>query len=395
MHGHNTALSALEFFAGGGMARLGVEAGGPFRVVLANDNDHAKCVAYRANFGDREIIEGDVAALSTHAILDRTKGAPADLAWASFPCQDLSLAGARAGMAGAKSSAFFGFWRKIEALHARNRPPAILVVENVPGLLSAHGGSDFGALVELLALAGYRCGAFELDACHFVPQSRPRLFVVAARGPIPRELTCYTPDFASHPTPKGLSVAVGRLSDMARDSWVWWRLPPLPLRNVNLVDVIESALPESAWHTENATQNLLAQMGPLHRQRLEDALARDPCAVGTVYRRTRIEDGRRIVRAEVRFDGIAGCLRTPAGGSSRQILAVCEKRDLRTRLMTARETARLMGLPEDYQLPNTTTAALHLTGDGVVVPLVQWLTTHLLVPLAKATKANVPVETTP
>ena len=105
--------------------------------------------------------------------------------------------------------------------------------------------------------------------------------------------------------------------------------------------------------------------------------------VGALYRRTRRDaEGARVQRAEVRFDGVAGCLRTPAGGSSRQSLLVVEKGRIRARLLSGREAARLMGLPEDYRLPTGYTDAYHLLGDGVAAPVVRFLAQHLLEPLA-------------
>jgi DNA (cytosine-5)-methyltransferase 1 len=95
----------------------------------------------------------------------------------------------------------------------------------------------------------------------------------------------------------------------------------------------------------------------------------------------RIEDGRRVQRAEVRFDGLAGCLRTPRGGSSRQLIVVVDGERVRTRLLSAREAARLMGLPDSYALPRAATSALHVAGDGVAVPVVRWLSAELLQPL--------------
>jgi DNA (cytosine-5)-methyltransferase 1 len=95
----------------------------------------------------------------------------------------------------------------------------------------------------------------------------------------------------------------------------------------------------------------------------------------------RSEHGRKVQRAEVRFDGLAGCLRTPAGGSSRQFVLVIEAGELRARLLTPREAARLMGLPDDYRLPTSATAALHLAGDGVVANVVRRLAAELLEPL--------------
>jgi len=87
------------------------------------------------------------------------------------------------------------------------------------------------------------------------------------------------------------------------------------------------------------------------------------------------------MRAEARFDGLAGCLRTPAGGSSRQFLLICQDSDLRSRLLSAREAARLMGLPEEYELPSRYNEAYHLVGDGVAVPVVRFLAQTLLEPL--------------
>jgi DNA (cytosine-5)-methyltransferase 1 len=108
--------------------------------------------------------------------------------------------------------------------------------------------------------------------------------------------------------------------------------------------------------------------------------------VGTLYRRTRYgADGEKIQRAEARFDDLSGCLRTPAGGSSRQIVLVVEKGRLRSRLISARETARLMGLPDNYFLPGNYNEAYHLTGDGVVVPAVRHLAERLLEPALEAT----------
>ncbi|NEX94953.1 DNA cytosine methyltransferase, partial [Caulobacter sp. 17J65-9] len=110
--------------------------------------------------------------------------------------------------------------------------------------------------------------------------------------------------------------------------------------------------------------------------------------VGALYRRVRVEHGVRAQRAEVRFDGLAGCLRTPAGGSSRQFIVVVENGAVRARLLTPREAARLMGLPDDYRLPAATTAALKVAGDGVAVPVVRALAAQVLEPLLSGPAAQ-------
>ena len=104
--------------------------------------------------------------------------------------------------------------------------------------------------------------------------------------------------------------------------------------------------------------------------------------VGGVYKRTRLNDnGAKVQRAEIRFDDVSGCLRTPAGGSSRQVIVVVDGLKVRSRLISARETARLMGLKDDYKLPKNYNEAYHLTGDGVAVDVVRHLAKHIFEPL--------------
>jgi DNA (cytosine-5)-methyltransferase 1 len=123
-------------------------------------------------------------------------------------------------------------------------------------------------------------------------------------------------------------------------------------------------------------------MSAANQAKVEWAKSVGSRVVGTVYKRTRRDErGHKIQRAEVRFDNIAGCLRTPAGGSSRQIILVVEGKAVRSRLLSSREAARLMGLPDTYCLPQNYNEAYHLSGDGVGVPVVRCLAAHLLEPL--------------
>jgi hypothetical protein len=123
-------------------------------------------------------------------------------------------------------------------------------------------------------------------------------------------------------------------------------------------------------------------MSGINREKLDKAQGAGRRMVGAVYKRTRLDEaGRKAQRAEIRFDDIAGCLRTPAGGSSRQTIVVVDGKNVRSRLISPRETARLMGLPEDYGLPSNYNEAYHLTGDGVAVPVVRHLAEHIFEPL--------------
>jgi DNA (cytosine-5)-methyltransferase 1 len=368
--------SFLEFFAGGGMAHAGLD--GRFDCAFANDLDAMKCGAYRANFPDSHIEQGDVWNLNA------AKLPTADLAWASFPCQDLSLAGGRRGLNAPRSGAFWGFWNVITKLG--DRAPRTITIENVAGLLSSHNGRDFAALVTELADAGYRVGAMLIDAALFSPQSRQRLFIIAHKGRIPAGLVSDEADPLYHPP--ALRAAVEAMSDTTHMAWVWWRLPHPTRRNADLASLLDRTPPESTWRSDADTQKLLGQMAPLHRARVETALADPKWNAGAVFRRIRIENGQRFQRAEIRYDGIAGCLRTPAGGSSKQLLLVTENGRARLRPLLSREAARLMGLDDSYKLPPAETNALKVVGDGVSVPVVRWLGEHLLAPLATGGKAR-------
>ena len=374
-----------EFFCGGGMARLGL--GAHWRCHFANDIDADKANAYRDNFGDDHFHQGDVCALKPSDLPGE-----ADLAWASFPCQDLSLAGPRSGLAGERSGVFYGFWRLIEGLRAEGRAPKLIALENVTGLLTCSNGADFAALCQTLDEGGYRVGALEIDARWFVPQSRPRLFVVALRKniPIPDELVLdEAPDGISPFHTRAVRRAAERLPEAQKTNWLWWALPVPPIPNQTLGDLIEPAR-RTPWHSPEETRRLLAMMSPCNKAKLKAARQSDAPMIGALYRRTRMEKGERIQRAEVRFDGLAGCLRTPGGGSSRQFIVSVRSGRVRTRPMTAREYARLMGLPDEYRLPQRESAGLHLAGDGVAAPVVAFLRENLFEPILEHAEAVLP-----
>ena len=137
----------FEFFAGGGMVRAGL--GTNWRCRFANDFDTKKGAVYRRNWRDGVLETADVRALTTKDL----PGA-VDLAWASFPCQDLSLAGGGAGLKGDRSGTFWPFWSLMKDLIAEGRPPRIIALENVCGTLTSHEGKDFAAICSTFENAG-------------------------------------------------------------------------------------------------------------------------------------------------------------------------------------------------------------------------------------------------
>lgn len=369
-----------EFFAGGGMARIGLGAG--WRCDFANDFDAKKGAVYRANFGADHLMIADVAELTTTDLPGR-----AELVWASPPCQDISLAGKGAGLAGSRSGSFFPFWRLMQGLVAEGRPPRVIAIENVPALISSHGGADFREVARALAEAGYVFGALVIDAALFLPQSRERVFIVAARAaiPLPPELAQDGPTSPFHTT--ALRRAVTNFPPTLRALWRWWRLPTPATRNTTLLDLLDF---EAPCEGDAATRRLTELMEPLHLAKVENAREASQRAVGAICLRMRGKEQ----RAEIRFDGLAQALRTPGGGSSIQrFLLINDDGAMRSRRPTPRECARLMGLPEEYALPRSTTDAYHLLGDGVVAPVVAWLDEHLLSRLGAETAADAAPDT--
>jgi len=366
-----------EFFAGGGMARAGL--GPRWRCVFANEIDRKKAAVYAANWGAGELRIEDVANLTVDDLPGR-----ADLAWASFPCQDLSLAGARAGLTGQRSGTFWPFWKLIERLANEQRAPTVIVLENVCGALNSHGGRDFARIANGFAECGYRFGALVIDAMRFLPQSRRRLFIlgVLKNVPLPRRLFG-APDFRWHP--KTLLTAFERLDSLAAAHWVWWSVPSPSGSKIAFADLIEDHPADVEWYSEGEVNKLVSMMSPLNLAKVRAAQNTGLRVVGSIYKRTRLGSaGRKVQRAEVRFDNIAGCLRTPAGGSSRQSIMVIQGDRIRARLLSASEAARLMGLSDSFKLPSNYNEAYQLAGDGVAVPVVRHLAAHLIEPLVEA-----------
>ena len=360
--------NVAEFFAGIGLVRIGLERGG-WQTAFANDIEEDKWAMYQDNFGNAgEFALGDIHSLSPDQIPSVA------LATASFPCNDLSLAGARAGLAGLQSSAFWGFVDLLKKMNER-RPPIVLL-ENVTGFLTSNNGEDFHDALLALNRLGYAVDAFIIDASRFVPQSRQRLFVVGTKNRCSAPLmTSETSQFYQSDT-RPLALADFILWHPEID-WRIRRLPALPTRSLKLTDILESLSPNSKmWWSVDRALYLLNQMSPKHRAEAESMIQGSRTSYGTVFRRVR--NGKSM--AELRTDGIAGCLRTPRGGSGRQILFAAGKGRFAVRLLTPRECARLMGA-DDFVIRVPLNQALFGFGDAVCVPVIEWVAKNYLNPL--------------
>ncbi|MGV9211065.1 DNA cytosine methyltransferase [Micromonospora sp. RB23] len=363
-----TKPTAAEFFAGIGLVRLGLEDAG-FEVTWSNDIEPAKKEMYEGHFRDpvgaHTYEPGDIA---------NVKGAqmPDDLAlaWASFPCTDLSLAGARRGLAGSESGTFWHFVRVLEQMG--DRRPSVVALENVVGLATSHGGEDLAAAIRALNDLDYSVDVLALDARRFVPQSRPRLFLVGALEPPADE-----PVPNSELRPDWLQAPFGDPSLRTHRTLLPAPPPPMTTGLTELADKVPSS--SELWWDEQRQEAFVSSLSPIQAERLESLRKGRGLSRRTAYRRTRAGKP----TWEIRPDDISGCLRTARGGSSKQAVVEAGQGKVRVRWMTPREYAKLMGAA-DYRLDGLrTNQALFGFGDAVCVPVVAWLGREYLMPLVR------------
>ncbi|OGS05000.1 MAG: DNA (cytosine-5-)-methyltransferase [Elusimicrobia bacterium RIFCSPLOWO2_12_FULL_59_9] len=366
--------TVAEFFAGIGLMRIGLEQA-RWHVVWANDIDEDKMNMYRGHFasdnahfhlGDvHELVADDVPTVA--------------LATASFPCNDLSLAGARRGLAGQQSGAFWGFVDALKALD--NRRPPLVMLENVAGFLTSHDGDDLKDACLALNDLGYAVDALMIDAALFVPQSRQRLFLIGKRENPKTDKVVETPSFyESQCRPSALADFILWNPDI---KWSIRTLPWISKTRTSLSRILEDLPANSAyWWSKQRAQYLLSQMSGKHGAIAEKMISGKETTYGTVFRRVR--HGRSM--AELRTDGVAGCLRTPRGGSGRQILFVAGKGRYAVRLITPMECARLMGA-DNFKITVPLNQALFGFGDAVCVPVIRWIAENYLTPAWKELNA--------
>ena len=355
---------AAEFFAGVGLVGDALRAEG-ISVAWANDIDPVKERLFKANHDPQVFRRDDIRNVKGRQIPD------VDLATASFPCTDVSLAGNRAGLAGEQSGMFWELTRVLEEMDGV--APRVILLENVVGFSSSNGGEDLRSAFERLNHLGYTCDLVLVDAKWFVPQSRPRLFIVGSLDPLNGEAASLLTKSAMRPA--WYSEFVGRHPELRTQTFA---LTP-PHLDVGGLDAIVERLPfsDECWWGEDRTRAFLNSLSEINRDRLACLTAYDEVTWRTAYRRTR--QGRPVW--EIRRDAVSGCLRTARGGSSKQAVVEAGAGGVRIRWMTAREYARLQGAP-DFDLGGVSeTQAMFGFGDAVCVPAVRWLVANYVRPL--------------
>lgn len=363
--------TAADFFAGIGLVSLALERQG-WETSYAVDYSKDKQKIYRSHFGTKPYRLANV---------QEVRGAdipPVKLIHASFPCTDVSVAGSRGGIKVGESLAFWEFARILKEMLESKKLPPLLMLENVEGLLTSGAGKDLAEILQFLNSLGYAVDLLLIDAAYFVPQSRVRLFVIGSLGsqplnPLAQEFAL---NYSSDARPKKVADFIRANSQV---SWSIRHLPMLPERVLQLEDIIDHS---AQWWSRDRADYLFSQMFERHQQIIRRMMEADRWSYGTVFRRMRQRDGIKQSTAELRTDGLAGCLRTPKGGSARQILVRAGNGQFDARLINEMESARLMGA-EDYILPPklSLNEALFGFGDAVCVPVIEWIAENYLNPL--------------
>ncbi len=362
-----------EFFAGIGLVRMALESEG-CRVVFANDIDKKKRDLYAANFDPSPFVCCDIRDIGAFHVPE------IDIATASFPCTNLSLAGHRDGLAGRDSSILWKFISILDEM-AMHRPQVVML-ENVSGFATSNHGRDLRDTIAALNGLGYTCDVLTLDARHFVAQSRSRVFVI---GSLSRFVG--TPNFAPS---QHRSINVIRFIKKHPELLMQAAsLPKLPHSARTLSEVAEPIPPTSElWWDARRLGAFLASLSDIQSKRLESLRASGQIHRAAAYRRTR--HGSAVW--EIRADEISGCLRTARGGSSKQALVEAGQGSVKARWMTAREYATLQGAP-DFKFDGASESQVRFAmGDGVCVPVVGWLARHYLVPLVQGKLVPRPVQ---
>ncbi len=357
--------TAADFFAGIGLVTMGLNKQG-WQVKYALDYSDEKRSLYEGHFGKGHYHHQNIKEICGSEVPKVT------LAHASFPCSNISAAGSKSGLYSGESSTFWEFIRILSEMGEApsvGKPPFILI-ENVEGFLTSRSGQDLVAALKALNNLGYTVDILIIDAAHFVPQSRVRLFILGnlyGLSQKPLELAQML-NQSTRARPKKIKDFITSNQSI---QWSLRHLADLPQRVINLAYIVDDT---DKWWVKERTQYLFNQMFERHQAQIRLMMQNQYWSYGTVFRRTRMRSGIKQSTAELRTDGIAGCLRTPKGGSARQILVRSGLGSFDARLINACESARLMGASE-YLIPENTSLhnLLFGFGDAVCVPVIEWI----------------------
>jgi DNA (cytosine-5)-methyltransferase 1 len=368
-------MKVLSLFSGVGGFDMGLENAGMQTVFQCEWDKHANSILHR-HWPDVPKWD-DVSTLTGKHILANAPEVDV-VAWGS-PCQDLSVAGKRAGLEGGRSGLFHEGIRIIKELQeeSNGQYPRISIWENVVGALNSNRGADFGVILDEMAQAGALAIEWAvLDAQYFgIPQRRRRVFVIAIFDPV----------LANRSPSPLLPVAESLPGHLAKGK---------PQRQSATAKTSTSIGAEGAWWDGRDTAEALTTTS--NENRMPDKQKFQAVVVGPLTthmsspRGTETSDSNHIViecytpSSFANYSEGVGTLRSNGGdlgGGSETLVA---EPTMAVRRLTPLECERLMGWPDNHTLTKadgTTQADTHRykqCGNGVASPVAQWIAKHLL-----------------
>jgi len=372
----------LSLFSGVGGFDLGLERAGMETVFQCEWDKHATKVLER--HWPNVPRWGDISTLTGEHIL-RYAPVVDVVAWGS-PCQDLSVAGRRAGLSGERSGLFYEGIRIINELRrlTNGRYPGISIWENVPGALSSNRGSDFGEVLHELDEAGASFSEWRiLDAQYFgVPQRRRRVFVVSVFDPATAE-RC--------PEPL-LSVAESVRRNPAESKPPAQTITQKTARGIGGNDALLGSEIVGALDTSDA--KMISNQYVMMNKCVVETFTKSKRAQNRYDNETWVEGklaptlnafdvrGTRAT-ALVAFDTQFGSnahiytdLAPPIKASQQSPSVAYESEEtagMAVRRLTPVECERLMGWPDDWTAGQADTQRYRQCGNGVASPVAQWI----------------------
>jgi DNA (cytosine-5)-methyltransferase 1 len=338
-------MKFISLFSGIGGFELGLERAGMECVAVCEIDKNAQAVL-RRHFPNAEIYN-DVREVGkeTH------ERKAIDLICGGFPCQDLSIAGKRAGLAGERSGLWFEFARVIDELE-----PQWVIIENVPGLLSSNKGRDFAVIIQWLAQRGYGVTWRVLDAQYFgVPQQRRRVFIVGSFGDGRAAEVLFESESGAGSTPPSRETG----------KEVAYSLRANPSRSGDKGDGgINTTLINTGWDTPAAT---LRGFGHGWQGQHNDTNAVVVNTLPTIWHNHQ-QDG----SIRVQEDGTVPTVSHQWGTGGNNVPFVGVRR-----LMPV-ECERLQGFPDGWTAGQSDSARYRQLGNAVAVPVVEWIGNRIM-----------------
>jgi DNA (cytosine-5)-methyltransferase 1 len=350
-------VKAVSLFAGIGGFDLALERNGIEVVASVEWDKHAQSVL-KNRFPNSQIF-GDIQEVTGEQLINAGFDPQNGIITGGFPCQDLSVAGKRTGLAGNRSGLFWEICRLLDETKAR-----YFILENVPGLLSSNNGADMGVVISALAQRGYGLAYRVLDAKHFgVPQRRRRVFIVGSlgdNGGTPAEI---------------LAIAEGRggyLEKSEQQKKSVTTSTTTSVREIGNKEVINNALLFQATRNENI------RIFEKHSPTLAVAGWLRSLHVFSMH-------GAMIGRSETAGPNGSGFLGdnepsytlTASSQARHGVVTVAEDTSM-VRRLTPLECERLQGFPDYWTEGQTDGHRYKQLGNAVAVPVVQWIIERLV-----------------